>query len=101
MRKHRNGISYAPAYTALLSRTAAGYHCRIEREDSSLAGDAAGYAPQDAIAAAWGKVFPISMRTCPDNKRHEDDIVGCGRTFTAEPDNEGLIDCPHCGMWFS
>lgn len=45
---------------------------------------------------------------CPDDDRGPQpdgggrpDIVGCGRTFEAEPDFEGLIDCPHCGMWFS
>jgi hypothetical protein len=27
-------------------------------------------------------------------------VVGCGHVFTAEPDNESLIDCPNCGMWF-
>jgi hypothetical protein len=28
-------------------------------------------------------------------------ITGCGETFTATPDREGLVDCPHCGIWFS
>lgn len=37
---------------------------------------------------------------CPDDRRWRDDIVGCGHTFEAEPDREGLIDCPNCGMWF-
>lgn len=27
-------------------------------------------------------------------------VVGCGHVFEAEPDREGLIDCPNCGMWF-
>lgn len=27
-------------------------------------------------------------------------VVGCGAVFPAEPDREGLIDCPECGMWF-
>jgi len=26
-------------------------------------------------------------------------VVGCGQTFEAEPDDEGLVDCPFCGMW--
>lgn len=38
---------------------------------------------------------------CPDSNRVKDDVVGCGRTFDAEPDHEGLVDCPHCGIWFS
>jgi predicted nucleic acid-binding Zn-ribbon protein len=39
---------------------------------------------------------------CPPTPRAdvEDDIVGCGHIFEAEPDEEGLIDCPNCGMWF-
>lgn len=39
--------------------------------------------------------------TCPVSERWPDDIVGCGETFDAEPDFEGLIDCPHCGIWFT
>ena len=27
-------------------------------------------------------------------------IIGCGGTFDALPDDEGLVDCPHCGIWF-
>lgn len=37
---------------------------------------------------------------CPTHKRHEGDIIGCGVTFSGRPDDEGLIDCPNCGMWF-
>lgn len=29
-----------------------------------------------------------------------DDIIGCGTVFDAEPDDEGLVDCPKCGIWF-
>lgn len=36
---------------------------------------------------------------CPAEKRSDDDIVGCGLEFEAIPDHEGLVDCPHCGMW--
>jgi hypothetical protein len=25
---------------------------------------------------------------------------GCRHTFTDEPDDEGLVDCPECGIWF-
>lgn len=47
--------------------------------------------------------------TCPANDRGPQpdafppgipDIVGCGATFQAEADDEGLIDCPNCGMFF-
>jgi hypothetical protein len=62
MSTYRNGISYSPVYTVLLRRTATGYHCRIERSDGSLAGDAAATEPQDAIAAAWDRVFPDSTQ---------------------------------------
>lgn len=27
-------------------------------------------------------------------------ILGCGNAFTGELDDEGLVDCPHCGIWF-
>lgn len=37
---------------------------------------------------------------CPDKARHENDVVGCGAVFEAEPDDEGTVDCPHCGIWF-
>lgn len=43
----------------------------------------------------------MTQYTCPDNKRHDDDIVGCGSTFETDPDDEGLINCPHCGLWFT
>lgn len=38
---------------------------------------------------------------CPDGPDPEGgDIVGCGEEFKAEPDFEGYVDCPHCGIWF-
>ncbi len=37
---------------------------------------------------------------CPDATRCPDDVVGCGHRFEAEPDHEGLVDCPECGIWF-
>lgn len=37
--------------------------------------------------------------TCPTTPM-DSDIVGCGRTFDATPDDEGMVDCPNCGMWF-
>lgn len=27
-------------------------------------------------------------------------LLGCGTTFEQEPDDEGLVDCPSCGIWF-
>ena len=39
--------------------------------------------------------------TCPTTVRGDDDIVGCGTTFTAYPDWEGIVDCPNCGLFFS
>lgn len=42
----------------------------------------------------------MSTFRCPDNVRHEGDIKGCGAVFEAEPDDEGLVDCFACGIWF-
>lgn len=28
-------------------------------------------------------------------------VVGCGQSFESEPDDEGNVDCPFCGMWQS
>lgn len=42
--------------------------------------------------------------TCPKNQLVGDvngEFLGCGHTFEATPDDEGLIDCPQCGLWFS
>jgi hypothetical protein len=41
-----------------------------------------------------------NTHTCPDTARGPDDVVGCGKNFTASLDSEGLVDCPHCGMFF-
>ena len=38
---------------------------------------------------------------CPDNKRWDADIVGCGSRNTAQdPDEPSLWDCHDCGIWF-
>lgn len=39
------------------------------------------------------------MYTCPTGVEG-DEVRGCGQKFIATPDSEGLIDCPHCGIWF-
>jgi hypothetical protein len=43
--------------------------------------------------------------TCPDwpspDVAPESQIIGCGRTYDAEPDCEGLVDCPECGICFN
>lgn len=31
----------------------------------------------------------------------QSELVGCGYVFEANQDDEGLIDCPNCGMWFN
>jgi hypothetical protein len=39
---------------------------------------------------------------CPDGPDPlGGDIVGCGEKFEAAPDDEGLVDCPHCGIVFN
>jgi hypothetical protein len=38
---------------------------------------------------------------CPTEPDPEGgDILGCGHVFEATPDEEGLVDCPECGIWF-
>ena len=38
---------------------------------------------------------------CPTDPDPEGgDILGCGHVFEATADDEGLIDCPACGIWF-
>lgn len=38
---------------------------------------------------------------CPTHPNPEGgDIEGCGHVFEAEPDSEGLVGCPACGIWF-
>jgi hypothetical protein len=27
-------------------------------------------------------------------------IVGCGHVFDALPDDDGIVDCPNCGLFF-
>ena len=46
--------------------------------------------------------------TCPVNDRGPQpdgdgrpDIVGCGSTDLSATDDEGLIDCGGCGIWFN
>lgn len=44
--------------------------------------------------------------TCPTSTMDEDGmphtIIGCGRSFEAEPDaDDGLVDCPLCGIFFN
>jgi hypothetical protein len=37
---------------------------------------------------------------CPTSVRYPDDLVGCGSTDVAGPDEEGLYDCRNCGLFF-
>lgn len=40
--------------------------------------------------------------TCPTTAEAgvTNGLLGCGAVFKAEPDEEGLVDCPECGIWF-
>ncbi len=38
--------------------------------------------------------------SCPDKPRFAGDIVGCGSTNLTASDDEGLVDCLECGLWF-
>lgn len=43
--------------------------------------------------------------TCPtglyaaDGTRHT--IIGCGARIEDIRDDEGIVDCPNCGIWFN
>lgn len=55
-------------------------------------------------AEGVGEEIP-EVVVCPTAETHPDGqpatIIGCGRVIEdPTPDHEGLIDCPHCGMWF-
>lgn len=44
---------------------------------------------------------PGAVYTCPTAEQYDGDtLLGCGHTFEATPDEEGLVDCPACGNWF-
>jgi phage terminase large subunit GpA-like protein len=41
--------------------------------------------------------------TCPTEHVNDagDVLIGCGGEFHTTPDEEGYVDCPHCGLWFT
>lgn len=45
-----------------------------------------------------------TLRHCPTEPQPgvlpEFDILGCGAHFPAEPDDEGWVECPECGLNF-
>lgn len=44
------------------------------------------------------------MMTCPNTETYEQreqGLVGCGSSNITEPDDEGIIDCLSCGLWFT
>lgn len=42
------------------------------------------------------------LAKCPDYADSlNGDILGCGHVFEQEPDREGLVDCPECGIVFN
>lgn len=44
--------------------------------------------------------FVCPTGTPPGLRPDEPIILGCGTRFTGEPDDEGIVDRPHCGIWF-
>ena len=42
----------------------------------------------------------MSLARCPATSRGQGDIIGCGSPNLDGPDDEGLIDCLDCGIWF-
>jgi len=61
--------------------------CKKERDESKVE------AVEDAPAPGR------KQYRCPTGEEHT--VVGCGAEFEAEPDAEGLVDCPACGIWFN
>lgn len=48
----------------------------------------------------------MTQYKCPENPTPYDDnpaemMTGCGAVFEGSADEEGLVDCPECGMWFT
>lgn len=47
---------------------------------------------------------PIVTYKCPTKSARSDgndhNIRGCGDQFDGRIDDEGIVDCPWCGMWF-
>jgi hypothetical protein len=41
---------------------------------------------------------------CPSHSEpgvdDDDQILGCDNVFEAEPDSDGYVDCPECGLFF-
>ena len=48
-----------------------------------------------------GWSIQLRMVTCPNESRHEGDIAGCGSTDVTDPDDEGMVDCCSCGLFFN
>lgn len=42
----------------------------------------------------------LGRHICPA-RDNGSEITGCGHTFEAEPDAEGWVDCPSCGVAFN
>ena len=47
------------------------------------------------------KSYRCPTTPVPYNDGSGETLAGCGAEFSAEPDHEGLVDCPECGMWFT
>lgn len=54
--------------------------------------DGEGPASDGIVAAA----YECPATPGPNNS----EIIGCGKTFEGMPDEEGFVDCPHCGIHF-
>lgn len=46
----------------------------------------------------------VGLVCCPDGLEKADGtphtVIGCGALIPDERDDEGLVDCPKCGIWF-
>ena len=39
--------------------------------------------------------------TAPQPDDMDGTFTGCGSTNVSEPDDEGIVDCLNCGIWFT
>lgn len=58
---------------------------------------------QKRLALLHAKIIKAQTRvtyTCPSWPNGEASLLGCGHQFKAEPDSDGWLECPSCGLHF-
>jgi hypothetical protein len=76
------------------------YPALIGVDPAAEAGKLVRYNAADALLTH--KLYRAGLKkyVCPVGKEG-DDVRGCGATIEATPDDEGLVDCYECGIWFN